>query len=97
MAHITGTTEWSGRQHSGPGGTVSMTRPGLNTHSTQNTGGCGSPDHRGQLNTGADANPITLACWSLEFFWSCDAADAGVPGDVGHGKDVHGHFDDGDQ
>ena len=42
-------------------------------------------------------NPITLACWSLEFFWSCGAADVGVPGDVRYGKDLHGHFDDGDQ
>ena len=60
-------------------------------------GGRGSPDHRGQLNTGTDENPVTLAGWSLEFFWSCDAADVGVPGDVGYGKDKQGHFDDGDQ
>ena len=42
-------------------------------------------------------NPVTLASWSLEFFWSCDAADVGVSGDVRHGEDVHGHFDDGDR
>ena len=46
---------------------------------------------------GADANPITLAGRSLEFFWSCDAVDVGVPGDVGYGEVVYGHFDDGDQ
>ena len=30
MAHTTGTTGWIGRQRSGPRGTASMTRPGLN-------------------------------------------------------------------
>ena len=35
---------------------------------------------------GTDANPVTLAGWSLEFFWSCNAADVGVPGDVGYDK-----------
>ena len=28
---------------------------------------------------------------------SSDAADVGVPGDVGYGEDVYGHSDDGDQ
>ena len=32
----------------------------------------------------------------LEFFWSCDAADVGVTGDVGYSEDVHGHSDDED-
>ena len=32
------------------------------------TRGCGSLDHRGQPDTSADANPVTLASWSLGFF-----------------------------
>ena len=51
----------------------------------------------GELDTGADADPVTLAGWALEFFWSCDTAGVGVAGDVGYGEDVHGHSDDGDQ
>ena len=47
-----------------------MTRPGLSIYSAETTRGWGSRDHRGQLNTGTDLNPVTLAGWSLEFFWS---------------------------
>ena len=64
-------------------------------HSVQDTEGCGSPHYRGQLDTGAVADPVTLAGWILDFFWSCEAADVGVPGDVGYGEDVYGHSDDG--
>ena len=73
-----------------------MTRPGLNISLNPEYRMCGSPDHRGQLDTGADADPVTLVGWGLGFFWSCDAADVGVPGDVGYGEDVHGHSDDAD-
>ena len=48
-------------------------------------------------NTEYGADPVALAGWGLEFFWSCDAADVGIPGDDGYGQDVRGHSDDGDQ
>ena len=33
-----------------------------------------------------------MASGGLEFFWSCNAADVGVTGDVGYGGDAHGHL-----
>ena len=50
-----------GTRRSGREGIVSMTRLG------PNTGGCSSPDCRGQPGTCADPNPVALADWSLEF------------------------------
>ena len=38
-----------------------------------------------------------LADGSLEFFWSGNTSDVGVTRDVGHGQDVYGHSDDGNQ
>ena len=68
-----------------------MTQLGLSTSLSQNTRESGPLDYRGQSDTSTDTNPVILAGWSLDFFWSV------VPGDVRHGEDVHGHFDDGDQ
>ena len=63
----------------------------------ENTGGCGPPNHRGQLDTSADPDPVASADWSLELFWSRNTSDVGITLDVGHGEDVHGDSDDGNQ
>ena len=49
------------------------------------------------LKTGADLDPVALAGGTLKLFWSHNASDDGVIRDIGHGKDVHGHSDDGNQ
>ena len=45
----------------------------------------------------ADPDPVALAGGSLELFWSRNTSDVGVIRDVGHGRDLHGHSDDGNQ
>ena len=49
-----------------------------------NTGGCSSPDCRGQPDTGADPDPVALADWNLEFLWSRNAGDVGITRDLGY-------------
>ena len=60
-----------------------------------NTGGCSSPDCRGQADTGADPDPVALADWNLEFLWSRNAADVGITRDAGDGKNVYSDSNDG--
>ena len=55
-----------------------MMGPGLNISFNPGYRMVSSPDHRRQLDTGADADPVTLAGWSLELFWSSETADVGV-------------------
>ena len=63
----------------------------------ENTRRRGPLNHRGQPDTGADPDPVILAGGSLELIWSRNTSDVAVIIDVGHGKDVHGHSDDGNQ
>ena len=66
-------------------------------YTATNTGGCISPDFRGQPGTGADPDPVALADWSLEFLWSRNAADVGITRDARDGKNVYSDSNDGDQ
>ena len=97
MADITGTNAWIGTRRNGREQIASMTRLSLNIIHGTNTGGCSSPDCRGQPDTGADSDPVALADWNLEFLWSSNATDVGITRDAGDGKNVHGDSNDGDQ
>ena len=94
---MTGTTEWTGQRHNEKGGMPSKTRLGLHTSHSRGYLRVRPLDYRVQSDTSVDADPVTLASGGLEFFWSCNAADVGVIGDVRYVEDVHGHSDDGKQ
>ena len=71
--------------------------PSMILYIATKTGGCNSPDCRGQPDTGADPDPVALADWNLEFLWSRNAADVGITRDAGDGKNVYSDSNDGEK